>query len=557
MNVDDAIRELRSSVRGPADGLVDQIVAAAPTAPRVSQGRRVNGRAILVAASVSVAVILVLTLAFVLRDGSRPDPVPAGPAIPPARVDWGMTATVKLTPDQGVTLQEMHQRFASALAFRAHDNDQAGIEILSVEGDRATVRLPGADSEDRVTTYFQFPRVVVLDAERSLVATGADLEALEPEATKLLGSGSPGAFYVQTYQTNFVMYPPLEDSTVQRFESRSQANPAMSSSSEGRVAQSIATLEDTMVLGGAIGRDGDPEPVSLVRDVRAVPSSALLEIRNTGRGPQLVVDRSKAPRDDRRIHLAVDESGAGELGARTREVGSGTLSPDGTITLDGDADRGWMARISRPDLGGRVELLDMSRYGTPALPEGVSSILTPARAIPPAERRVGGIPLPDGSRWFRAATTRFDGAVRDFVVAVHGDRLVAAVLRGSGLTPSEAFVTPNISCLPGIGTPRVTWCGGTSGGSGTHAIHTAAGFAGRDIGRVVVEVDGVRHPAVVAGGMWVISFTVTGEETPLPEISGKTVMPAPLIGDWNKMMIRAWDKSGNEVPVSPARMIRD
>ena len=219
MNVDDAIRDFRTSVRGPAERLVDEIVAAAPSTRRVRSRPRVTGRTVVVATSVSMAFLVVVTLAIVLRGGNRPDPAPATPVVPPARVAWGMVATVKLTPDPGVSIEEMRERFARALAFRVHDDDGAGVEIIDQRDDTVRVRLPGAELEAQAKGYLRFSRLVLVDEATDVLASGPRLRSLKAAAQKLIGPSTPTAYYVQMVEGGGKAV-----SQPTRFDSRSKAS---------------------------------------------------------------------------------------------------------------------------------------------------------------------------------------------------------------------------------------------------------------------------------------------------------------------------------------------
>ena len=541
MNVDDAIRELRSSVRGPADGLVDQIVAAAPAAPRVSRGRRVNGRAILVAACVSVAVALVLTLGFVIRDGNRPDPVPAAPAIPPARVGWGMVATVKLTPDPGVSIKEMRERFTTALAVRTDDEGGAGVEVVSADGDEVTVRLPGAETRNQVDDYLRFLRMVIVDDEASVIATAPSIRAL-PDVPG--ASGGPRNHYVQEQDRDGTWSAP------QQFASREEAEKWNGEQGDRRAIISVpATVS---VVGGQNGA-----PVQLVRRTPVIPSSAIQGMRYDGDDVFVLTDPRHRLNEDRRVSVFAGPGETGEPDRYASLVGTGVLTRDGGLRLPVHR---WslIPSVARPDLGGTTAVRSVSSYGTKA-PETFEDDRTPR--VP----GTSGWSVPAESRWVRISVGRFDGREILLLGAEYRGVLIATAFHHEGLAGypnggGSVVGTNNpgqlrSACPVGIGTPLVVKCGGSGGTNRAKngkvpVMYTDFGRVRPGVARIAVRIADRQYDAVIRNGWWMIWVE---DEFPLLDDGQQGLGKTEIV---NSATVLAWDADGRPIPVSPRTIIR-
>lgn len=538
MNVDDVVRGLRSSVRGPAEGLIDEIVAAAPSTGRVSR-RRVNGRALLVAATVSVALVVVLALAVVLRGGGRPDPVPATPVIPPARVDWGMTATVKLTPDPGVTIQEMRERFATALAFRVDGQDGAGVEILSENRDRVRVRVPGAEIQGQVSRYLYFDRLVVVDEKDGVLATGPSIRALAREAAKHTRSAGKLAYYVQVrYQGRW--------QTPMRATTRAQAERLLGTQPQG-ARHEILAVPYSMIITGA---DASSSSVSLVSMYGHIPAGDIQNVRTDGRFLHVALRSVDAARAGTRVWIFLDGMGVGRLGGGSALLGRGMLAADGTIDIEMKNRYG--NALAAQDLGGRLTVVDAQRFGK-----------RPAIAgrpfVPPAGlRQFVDSDVPKSSRWVSVADGRFGKATYSLVVAETGGVISRVRLfdrRNPQLATGPATQIhrdPKTSakvataCPGQVGTPRVATCA-SSGfiamkrGAVMRFVTSYVGPVQPEITRVAVDWNGTTHEAVVKNGWWFIRFAVD-----VPTNGRKDY---EVFEDVGTPTTRAWDRDGDEVPV--------
>lgn len=541
MNVEDAIRKIRSSLPETPDGLAQRIVASATSggAAPSRRSRRLNTRGLLVAASVVAAAALLITVGILLRDGDRPDPEPATPVIPPARVDWGQIVTVRLQPDEGISIEEMRERFATALAFRTYDYGGAGVEVVSATGDEVQVRLPGAATSNQVNAYMRFDRLVILDNDSSIIAAGSNLEALRDHVERAdLRSGAQ--YYVQSRTSSG------EWAGLTRFDTLAQAE-----TEHARLARSTATVMLAVPASLAVvGGDGG-EDVLLIRPTQVVPASAVRSVRQDG--GSIVVSLDERAHDEivRKVRVFLDLSGDGTYSGSAPMVGTGTVTSAGDLRFS--ADSVVPASIARPDLGGRVSVVHAEPYGqepverTDDLPAG-------------REIRSPGVrdALPKGTRWVRLATGRFDGvdyeldgaASQGAIVALYVTRVSGPQNEGSLIT-AEPGESGHSACLAGIGTPDVTYCSGSSGADGpTNGTYRYTSIAyGRvrpGVTRIRARLADIERDAVIDNGWWFVRISA---DVPQPSL----LVP---IGEASPVSLTAWDAEGNRLQVSPPRDIR-
>ena len=551
MNVDDAIRDFRTSVRGPAERLVDEIVAAAPSTRRVRSRPRVTGRTVVVATSVSMAFLVVVTLAIVLRGGNRPDPAPATPVVPPARVAWGMVATVKLTPDPGVSIEEMRERFARALAFRVHDDDGAGVEIIDQRDDTVRVRLPGAELEAQAKGYLRFSRLVLVDEATDVLASGPRLRSLKAAAQKLIGPSTPTAYYVQMVEGGGKAV-----SQPTRFDSRSKASAVARRIGAGKV-DLIAIPRSMAIVTSPASSSG--VPVYLVRPTTTLPSSAIRNVDAGDREVTIALDPSMTPAHDVRLRVFRDDSGVGRLGGLATDVGVGVLGVDGRLTLP--TEFSWTGLVPRLDIGGRVVVERAGRYGSrPAIPGRVFTPPTGAYQYKPTRGR-------PTARWIRVAEGPMNGR-RAVLEVAETDGVVSAVGLRDPRDPRWSYggfslvtfrdtrtnARHDSGCPYNVGTPRVAVCNGGAGTStvsqpGRHVATTVAyGPVQPEVARIAVEWGGIRRNAVVTNGWWFVRMSIDLAKWGRPRAGH------PL-GNVGLPEILAWDADGNPIPVpSQARL---
>jgi len=553
MNVDEAIRELRRSLPGTPDGLADRIVASvtgATDAP-AQRRRRVSSKGVLVAASVVAAAAVLLTVAMLIRNGTRPNPEPATPVTPPARVDWGQIVTIRLRPDEGISIAEMRERFTTALAFRTYDYGGAGVEVLSAKGDEMTVRLPGSAGvtlppDLGFGPFLTFGRLVILDDEAGVLASGPDLTALEEVARDLISSGTKVAYYLQARQ------PTGEWTRPERRETRAAAE-------KWRAANAGAEILMLAVPVDATVTQGDDDTVRLIRPVQAVPSSSVRSIRREGDIAIVAIDPLSESLKGRPVSAYYDFEGEGRYREGLTFIGSGVVDEAGRVRLP--VGRFWSASVARPDLGGRIERVGAREYGTKPVERREEY---PA---PPAWNRQMGGP-PDGTRWVLLARGAFGGD--DYVLVGAELRRMLIGLRVHNLTErydvSMSIPTKGRrgsvdtsqqadACSFGVATPSVVGCGGSGGGDGakdgrSEIQYTTYGRVGPGVARITVRLGGVEQDAVINGSWWFahVRAVVQVGEDPSGLRSTEAISDAS---------VSAWDADGNPVPVSPPNAMRE
>lgn len=472
---------------------------------RTARTRRRFGRTALVGGVTAVAATALIGAVVILpRGGSTTS---AAAVVPLARVDWGMDATVRLQPDSGVTIDDMRERFRTSLARRVVDRDGAGVEVLSAEDNRITVRFPGADSGSQIRSYLTATRLTILDTERGVIATGPNLTALEAAAKRHITSGTPVVYYVQQDGG-----PGLGLSVPERFTSVEGARAAQGSIGPGRV-DLIAVPASFRVVGGG---SGETTTVSLVRDVVAVPPSAVRDVQVDGRRVAVTVDPSSVPRPGMSVSVTVDDNVF---------VGTGAITADGQITVTTTESPTWADRMMLPDLGGTVEVLDATRFGS----------------RPP----LAGTPVPAPAegfsdwRWTRVLTTRLDDRRVELLAGQKQGAITSLLTMTDGRVSAESGGGHGI-CGLGIGTPRVSRCGWIPGDrkrDGSGRLRTTVVSYGRvlpDVARVTaVGRDGTSVDAHIENGWFYVATSAA---------SGP--------GAWtDDISVRAFDSDGAPVPI--------
>lgn len=548
MNVDDAVRQFRRSVPGPSEDLIDRIVVAVSSPGRAPspRRRRPTGKGVLVAGSVGAAAVVFVAAGMLIRGGGS-EAVPAAPAIAAARVDWGQIATVRLTPDEGVSIEEMRERFTAALAFRTRDYDGAGVEVLSSDGDRMTVRLPGAQAEAEVEAFLRYRRLVVIE-EDDVLASGDSLKDIESEASRLIGPDTPVAYYVQWYLEGYGW------SQATRYSSRSAAEEAMKK--DGGRAEMIAVPSDLVVVGGS--STPTPQPVGLMRPGADIPSSSVRIVSIEGTRATLAIDREHRPAAGTRVRVLSQPSDTGpnELGAI--QIGLADVTENGRLTVD-PGYSGWTLEVPRQGIGGRVELVDAATYGQQ--PDAPGEPL--AKALQPDLRPPSG--GSEASSWRQLLTGRFDD--RDYVLAagMRGDTVVAMMTMEPGRSVNarvggSSGGPAGVTCPAGIGTPRVVRCGGMGGGGpidgkpdGPSVVWMMDyGRVQPGVARIVLTFGGVEREAVIKDGWWLVHTTI---DWPASSSTKREDMKEAMRSAGGQPTFSAWDADGNRVPMSPPESI--
>lgn len=548
MNVDDLIRGLRSTMPTTPSGLADRIVTAAIDENAAPKRRApVSARTLVIGTSVVVAMILLVAVGWVLRDGGRPDPVPATPTIPPARVDWGQIVTLRLTPDPGITVWEMRERLETALAFRAYDHGAAGTEIVGHAGNTVQVRLPGAVDDGPLSDPFLiFLRLVIVDDDASVLASGPNVGALTPKAQDLITSASPVAYYVQVRQ------PTGEWSQPERQATREAAQRWRSHQGKDATTVLAAVPADAAVTHQADGT------VRVIRPTLAVPSSAVRSLRRSG--DRVTVHLAPMPESlkGHRVSAYVDMDGRGTYRDGMTSVGSGHIDESGSFEIP--VGRYWSTSVARPDLGGQVERVAATAYGT--RPSENSATYS---APPVWDRQFGG--PPKGTRWILLAKGTLHGDQYALVGGQRNGRIIGIRLHNVTERYDASMNVPLIGresnlgavgrepCPPKPGTPLVTQCGGGGGGNGAvngkaALFQVVYGRVQPGVKRISVRLAGVEQDAVIDGGWWFAHAKATADV-------GNDPMGMNSINIVSETVVAAWDADGNRVPVAAPEMLRE
>ncbi len=504
-----------------------------------SRTSRRTGRVAVVGALTAVAAVAMAVLLVVVRPGSERTTQPAVPVVPPARVDWGMDATIELRPDPGVTMAEMRGRFEAALARRTLDRDGAGVEVISSEGERVVVRLPGAEAPTQVRSHLSFSRLMILDADRSVVASGPDLVSFRDAASRHRAPGGAMAYWVQPLDRNWA------PGTISRFRTRADAERWRRKVGATR-ATVLALPADMWVVED---RGGRRSRLSLLREAVAVPSASIRDVSWSARRVGVHVDPASVPAAGRRVIVLQTLGTPASEQQYVMRVGSGAIDSAGWLSLPSDA-RLSLSTTSSPDLGGTITVRAMGRYGQQPALAG-----TP---FTPPEAALARVRIPRRfapNRWTKVLSTTVDGRGVRLIAGQRGASVVSIGTDQDGYGYGTLSSGPPTQCGAGVGTPRVVHCGGSLGSDWgprwTSAILRYIGY-GRvqpDVARIVVTLPTGEHADAHIENGW---YYVTVEKR----------MPVPARRDGRRPMppmprptTRAFDAAGAEIPIPDLVMV--
>ncbi len=521
------------------DHLLEQIVALRRESSRPSRGRRLAAIMALPAA----AAIAIMVVIGVRSTGAPEDPLTA---LPPTRVDWGMDVRVTLHPDPDVSLDEMRTRVKTAIAQRSEQLDAAGVSVQDVNGDTMTVRIPGTQSPSEVRSFLDFPRIRVLDIERSVIRYARTLDDLKP-AVAAAGPAPKGGTVVYVQPEG---QPGQPLSAPMRFP-KSSAPAMIASLRRSEPRRKIFTLEtpaDTYVVTDS--RTNVSE-FFLIRPVDLVATSAVeRSVIPVSTSPPMI-DRS-------RINLRISDEAAlpdTASGVWIAQIGPGTGPEDETrilkqvqfsqsmraSTIEGDSvDHSFAQRFGQSDIGGSVTFDEPTRWGAPPMPGGKVLSVAPRWAERPFVRK--------GATWMNVIQTRTGGSgPYELIIGVLDRRIVAAGMSTPGGHGSYTSSSSDRGiCEEGIGAPRVRPCD-TSTRSLSQVdgrlvrMDTVYGRVQPGVRLVAVRAEnGTMVTATIENGWFMAVADTIG---PHPKGQGANLFKTPV-------EIQAWDESGNPVPVA-------
>ncbi len=525
MNEIDALfRHHRADVAAAADGRardVARMVITGGAAGGRRAGRRRIGPVIAVVAAALVALVIMGVV--LLRAGDPPtpadSPVPVVPVVPPARVDWGMDATLELTPDPGASVEVMEKRLEASIAQRAAFTDAAGVEIVARDAGagRVRVRLPGASTRSQPVSFLGTDRRTRLyDADRDVIATASTPSELRTAAARTHRSGTPQVFYVWRGTT---------DASPLRATTQAQVRSFTRGVTNAEVVPAGADTE--VVTAPAAGG----MQIMLMRAQPRVPSRAIVDWVDPPSGEPrefvLRLDPSAVPSDVRRVIVATTSDGERELG--TTFVGRADVPAERSqlpVRVEGEMSLAAIAgpsAIRHPDPAGRIRVVGTTSYGR-----------RPLDSFGPAGSPTAGTRHRNVIEYRRA-----DGGTVVVRIGVRDGRIVE--LSGGG----GAITGPDV-CSPGVGTPRVVRClsavGPVDPAAGPNPeVAMVAGRARSDVARVAVRIPGgPRADGVIQNG-WFYAEVIRNNPT-----AGRPVLPS----DATNPQVLAWDRDGRPIPVA-------
>lgn len=477
----------------------DVVRRAGDTASRRT-GRRHQGVIWLAAAAAAIAVV---TLTAVLRHTSPKPMDSSAPTIAPARVDWGMTADLRVTPDPGVPMDQARERAMEALRTRAALRDIAGFEVSDVSPDTIRIRVPAAEEKDQLEDLTRFDRIEVIDPQVSILGTDDSLEKLGAVAP---GHHSPtGVRYWLSSHTNR-LFPPVAFSTLA--EARKAAVFAPAGAYEPVALPSTFTAV-------SLQSDG-PEPTYAVIDEQRLASGAEIEsVRADGDRVTITVSPDAQARLRSAGALAVAQIGAGGGGVTVLADDVHLVGYDLVLrTRTQSTATSLMYSTEQPGMEATVTLTTTARYGTRPIPVG-KPYTPPAPPPDPfttkrtkVNWRLIDIPpdLPDGSRV-------------EVTVGVAGSEPLQASFMFTSTTGYPGGGSRS-ACPRGLGAPIVQVCasslqeGSTPEGKLDGSLHVAlGGQVAPDVRSVEIQFpSGQSAVGPAKDGWFFVRTTVHGDD---------------------------------------------
>lgn len=526
----------------PPEELRERITAQPHEDRRAPRQRR--RRTVMAAVALpATAAVAIMAVVAINAHQQTSDPLAALPA---ARVSYGLDVPVTLRPDPEVSLPEMKERLREALAQRAQQMDAAGITVRDIDDNQVMVRLPGAETDWEALRFLEFPRIQILDANRSILATASTLDGLKKALPRTPGKRT--VVYVQRGEG-----PGQTPESPMRY-STAAAPGVIASLKETRPPRKVHSIEvpaDTYVVGN---RRDAPNRFLLVRPVPLVPPSQVQRTPTgaSGGGPSEVerltltigadVALPEASTDVIAFHIGSMDGPEDDTAVLGRgDVSAAQRSLPISVTPRMPSSSG--GRFDAPDVGGQLDLDAATAWGEQPPPSG--------RSVPGPTAAWAGVGI-QPNRWLNVIEPDPSSGrtTSGLAVGVQGTRVVAI---GSALPQGEINLhTSNPRgglCSVGIGAPRAHLCQAESQaqaipGQGYRLSARVYGRVQPGVSRIAVRRnDGALIDAHIQNGWFLANATWTSET---PNFGTKGLRSSPD-------EVLAWDADGNPVPVIGTR----
>lgn len=464
-------------------------------------GRRVRW-SVVVPVVGGMAVALVAGAAMFDREGT--DTAVAG------RVDWGMTAVLRVTPDPGSDLETALSRMEAALTVRGEADDIPGLAVRRVGNGDLEIRVPGVYHRQQMTMLSRFASVAVYDRRRALIGTYRRMDELTAALTRQKGApqgyvllsqapGSPvGMLEVVTTRAE-------ADAKLRELNRAMAAYEEKQSGTSANVVaakRAMARWTVAEVPGGVrVVARGQGPGVDLLRDDPIVPSRDIDSLQENNGVTMTVVPEAR----ERTLRaLAASRSSAVAVFSAPGYTGSlaGPVSVDGeTLVASGSPDGVVPVSVhdAVPNIPGAIAVVSAQPYGHRPTLEGER--VSPLPADIEALRTTQWDPRGETRDRLDIAPQSVLRVVRATRDGVHQDVYAARTPDGDDLV----YVGRNDgsggnACSSDAGPPRMTLC--------MTRAHADDPFVGRvddpAIVRVDAEWDGGSRSAVVANGWFIV-----------------------------------------------------
>ena len=539
--IDELFRDYMAHSPGPGPGAAQHVARAVVAAPAPVKGIGLRRPRLRIASIVSglSAAGLASVLAFLLVQA--PNNASPGSEAGTPRVSWGMSASVRVVPRPGTSLDTAVEHAVRAIADRGRARDIAGLAVERVGADTLRITVPAANNDAQVADLTGFtPLSIYRSRDATVVKTRAEL------AAATLRLGGPGAGYLVMQDTDQIGAPRYAASRAEADRQLAIANtPTINVPANYPRTIAVPMPDNVRVVFEADAATGKVRQLAFFKADPIVRPADISAAHADGTRVVLTVDPTVA------VSLAAEAAASPSpdafIAAVTMEgrvdvdVGVPVLSGNELTIQTGQADaaKAIVAQAGRPPVDADLAVLHTERYGQ----------------IPPLTgERVTQLPAEIERARTRVQDPRSPEAVYVEVPKENIVKVVGTTLNGrqvdlfAGRTPAADDVlwitpsipTPGANCQPALGAPELQSCGA----SGTGRIGSQRrdiGFFGRvnstDIATVEAQVPG--HPPLpgaVANGWFLITADVDAD---LPvqagilvakDHTGKEVARAPVGG---------------------------
>lgn len=175
-----------------AEAATPDAVAIADAARAARPREALTRRAALAFGAVALASVASVLAVMLVRAPTAP----TSHAAAPARVDWGMFVTVRVTPDPGVAQADAVAHAVETLTDRANRRDVGGFEVRpGRKGTILVMKVPAAEAQSQFDDFLDFSRVSVISGESEL-ARASTLRGLAESVRANRRPGLPDRWYV-------------------------------------------------------------------------------------------------------------------------------------------------------------------------------------------------------------------------------------------------------------------------------------------------------------------------------------------------------------------------